>query len=83
MKSFDFTTGTARAALTASPARQLGGSARANGFDLRLGLRAQFEDIGQLGWQPPFDKFFDQRFFAGFLTGFFAGFGWALGWILG
>ena len=64
MKGFDFAAGTARAALAATHARQFGELARTNGFDLPLGLRAQFEDIGQLDWQPPFDKFLDQRFFA-------------------
>jgi hypothetical protein len=68
MKGFDFTAGAARAALTATHARQFGGLARANGFDLPLGLRAQFEDIGQLSRQPPFDKFLDQRLFASMIV---------------
>ena len=50
--------------LAATHALHFGELARANGFDLPLGLRAQFEDIGQLSRQPPIDKFLDQRFFA-------------------
>ncbi len=68
MKGFNFTAGAARAALATTHALQFGELARTNGLDLPLDLRAQFENIGQLGWQPPFDKFFDQRFFAGVIV---------------
>ena len=64
MKGFDFAAGAASAALATTQARRFGELLRIDGFDLSLGLRAQFEDIGQLDWQPPFDKFLDQRFLA-------------------
>jgi hypothetical protein len=46
MKGFDFAAGSARAALAATRAFRFGKLARADGFDLSFGLRAQFEDIG-------------------------------------
>ena len=55
-------------ALAATHARRFGELARANSVDLSLDLCAQFEDIGQLDWQPPFDKFLDQRFFASMIV---------------
>ena len=48
MEGFNFTAGAMRAGLATPRSPQFGQLARSNGLDLPLGLRAQFEDIGQL-----------------------------------
>src|SRR5882672_3126188 len=65
MKGFNFTAGATRAPLAATHALQFGELARAHGFDFSLGLRTQFENIGQLSRNAPIDKFLDQLLLAG------------------